>query len=335
MASTFTSRFRRREEKDARSAASVPEGAGSDAAIVARGEEWVEAAERAAATQPDALKSDIAEADRPAVPPSRLIEIERPKPAPVEQPQAKTPPGWLRAYRLPAAAAATLIVALGMGYGFGAVGQDKRSGAKSAQMLEKTSRDLREAHSQIGQLTAELKSIKTAVDGIKGDREKSRNDILSKQAQLSERLDKTGQESASRIGRIAEQLDRVEKSQRDAVRQASLEKPDKADKHDKVAAAPAQPVPVPPVKPALDVAHTGSIGEAKPAAEKPDPRKTLLDGYVVRDYDQGYALIETRSGRHYDVAVGYNLPGIGKVEAIERRGRQWVVVTQKGYIVER
>ena len=30
-----------------------------------------------------------------------------------------------------------------------------------------------------------------------------------------------------------------------------------------------------------------------------------------------------------------SVPGIGRVEAIERRGRQWVVVTAKGFIAER
>lgn len=243
-----------------------------------------------------------------------------------------------RAVRMPAAAAAALVLALGGGYGIGAA--TSRGGADSgrtAQLLEAATQNLRDAHGQLGQLAAELTSIRSAVEGIKGDRVASRSDILAKQAQLSDRVERAGQDSASRIAKLAEQLDRIERGQREAARQAAAEK---AEKREKVAAAPVPPAkPGPaPAKPAAeshaDPAHTGSIGEAKPA-EKLDPRKTPLAGFVVRDYDDGFALIETRSGRYIDVAVGYNLPGAGRVEAIERRGRQWVVITPKGYIGER
>lgn len=349
MTSKLTSRFRRRSGLDATNpgapsaepaAPPLPETAASEPAS-ADGPKAAEASSSLAKSnpaQPDGDKADAKQdasvTDSPAspaakhtVPPARLVEVERPKPQP-SAPAAS----WsdrARSYRVPAAAAAALILALGAGYGLGVAAQPEGSGAaKTAQLLESTAGDLRAAHGQIGRLAAELTSIRSAVDAIKGDREKSRGDLIARQAQLSDRVERAGQENATRIGRLAEQLDRIEKAQRDAVRQAAVEKPERVarpEPHEKVAA-----VPVPPAKPALDPVHTGSIGEAKP-----DPRKTPLDGYVVRDYDDGFALIETRSGRYIDVAVGYTLPGVGKVEAIERRGRQWVVVTPKGYIAER
>ncbi len=45
--------------------------------------------------------------------------------------------------------------------------------------------------------------------------------------------------------------------------------------------------------------------------------------------------MENRQGRLFEVRPGSNLPGIGRIEAIERRGRRWVVITPKGYIAER
>ncbi len=55
-------------------------------------------------------------------------------------------------------------------------------------------------------------------------------------------------------------------------------------------------------------------------------------GYIVREvYYNGTAVIENAAGRQR-VAVGDFLPGVGKVEAIEPRGKQWVVVTEKGPI---
>jgi hypothetical protein len=51
----------------------------------------------------------------------------------------------------------------------------------------------------------------------------------------------------------------------------------------------------------------------------------------MRGFDGEYALIESTQGL-MDVRVGQIIPGVGKVEAITRRGRDWVVVTQRGLI---
>jgi hypothetical protein len=52
---------------------------------------------------------------------------------------------------------------------------------------------------------------------------------------------------------------------------------------------------------------------------------------VLRDVYDGVALVEGRDG-YQEVAVGQMLPGAGRVEAIERRGDRWVVVTSLGLI---
>jgi septal ring factor EnvC (AmiA/AmiB activator) len=342
MTSKLTARFLRRADAGAEPAV-TPAPVAADkpettpAVAAAPDEAKPDGALKSEATMPEDQSTAAA---KPTVPPARMVEVEKPKAGRPDLAQAKAWFSNAQAYRMPAAAAAALVFALGAGYGLGTAGQSREvASAKTVQMLEKTARDLRDANGQVGQLAAELKSMKAVVDGIRGEREKSRSDILAKQAQLSDRLERAGQENATRVGRLAEQLDRIEKAQREAHRQAAAEragkgektadKGEKAEKPEKVAAAP-----VPPAKPNLDVAHTGSLGDAK-AVEKLDPRKTPLDGYIVRDYDEGFALIETRSGRYIDVAVGYTLPGVGRVEAIERRGRQWVVITPKGYIGER
>jgi hypothetical protein len=48
-------------------------------------------------------------------------------------------------------------------------------------------------------------------------------------------------------------------------------------------------------------------------------------------YD-GLALIESRNRRLLEVGPGAMVPGVGRVEAIEKRGKRWVVVTAKGLI---
>ena len=264
----------------------------------------------------------------------------------------------------PIAAAVALAAMLGLGYGLGASGRADTS-ATAARLAEATE-GLRQSHGEMARLAAELKGVKTSVEGLRG----SRTDISAKQAQLFDKLDRSSQDNAARIGKLGEQLDRVEKAQRDPARlQAFVERLDRIERGMQTAgapphSAPAMPVasaPTPPPKPtavlkeaAADVQQTGSLAESKPKQDiskqdlakhdvakqdngkpEPDPRKTQLEGYAVRDIDDGYALIETKSGRFVEVSVGQTLPGIGKVEAIERRGRQWVVVTAKGFVGER
>ena len=84
-----------------------------------------------------------------------------------------------------------------------------------------------------------------------------------------------------------------------------------------VAPAPqAKPVPA-----AATVSNetTGSIDRPK------------LHGYWLVEADEGYAVIDGRDGPQ-QVAAGDVLPGIGRVQRIERRGRDWVVVTSAGVI---
>ncbi len=58
----------------------------------------------------------------------------------------------------------------------------------------------------------------------------------------------------------------------------------------------------------------------------------VLEQYALRDVFDGAAIIENRSRRLFQVMPGDTLPGAGRVEAIERQGRQWVVVTRQGFV---
>jgi hypothetical protein len=62
-----------------------------------------------------------------------------------------------------------------------------------------------------------------------------------------------------------------------------------------------------------------------------NPNRIPVHGYVLRDVRQGVAVLEGRSGLR-QVAPGDDIPGAGRVRAIEKRGREWVVVTSVGVI---
>jgi hypothetical protein len=71
---------------------------------------------------------------------------------------------------------------------------------------------------------------------------------------------------------------------------------------------------------------TGSLNLRVPAKD------ATVEGWVLHEVHNGTALIESRNGRLVEVAQGEMVPGVGRVEAIERRGKRWVVVTPKGAI---
>lgn len=92
------------------------------------------------------------------------------------------------------------------------------------------------------------------------------------------------------------------------------------------AAPPAAPAPAPAA--AAAAAASQSDSAASPKAARTDP----VEGWVLREVYNGSALVESRSRGLYEVMPGNIIPGVGRVEAIERRGARWVVVTDKGFI---
>ena len=73
---------------------------------------------------------------------------------------------------------------------------------------------------------------------------------------------------------------------------------------------------------------TGSVT----TVEKQQGKPPVLDGWKLRDFYAGRAVIENRNGELYEVGPGSNLPGLGKVEAVKREDGRVVVVTPKGII---
>jgi hypothetical protein len=101
----------------------------------------------------------------------------------------------------------------------------------------------------------------------------------------------------------------------------------------------------------IDRTPTGSLPKnravAKPSEEKraetkiPNQsqksaafQKPILD-YVLRNVYRGTAIVERRDGLIEEVARGDELPGAGRVTAIERHGGGWVVTTTQGVINQR
>ncbi|MCG7393517.1 hypothetical protein MHY87_11425 [Microvirga sp. ACRRW] len=79
-------------------------------------------------------------------------------------------------------------------------------------------------------------------------------------------------------------------------------------------------------------AATASATEQESAPAAKAVKAEPVDGWVLREVYNGSALVESRNRGLYEVMPGNMIPGVGRVEAIERRGARWVVVTDKGFI---
>jgi hypothetical protein len=77
--------------------------------------------------------------------------------------------------------------------------------------------------------------------------------------------------------------------------------------------------------------------EAKPLSPEQKSAVAMkpIASYVLREVYRGTAIVERRDGLIEEVVRGDELPGAGRVTAIERRGNDWLVVTTKGVIEQR
>ena len=196
----------------------------------------------------------------------------------------------------------------------------------------------------------DLADVRKSVSDLKGGLNAAR-DAGSATTQLSARYDRVEREQDARIEKLGERVDhdaaaryadltaKLEKlservdhdaSARNADLSARIEKLEKKAAAVVASAAPTQnqtaaaaPLKPPaPTQPAQGVSKetTGSIAPRGP-----------IRGWIVREAHNGFAVVEGPNGFR-QVGPGDFLPGVGRVERIERRGRDWVVLTNQGYI---
>lgn len=124
-------------------------------------------------------------------------------------------------------------------------------------------------------------------------------------ASLKTGLDIAQRTAGTQFSKLAEGIERLERraAQRAAEATGSIALP-----------------PPPPVAPAASIV---SRDEQRPPA---------AEGWRLRDYYAGRAIVETPAGRLFDVGAGSNLPGLGRVERIKRADGRVEVITRNGTI---
>lgn len=202
----------------------------------------------------------------------------------------------------PNAAIASLATAIDAGR------TDTAKLAGSVAKLEHTIAELR---------TASEAARKETKGGVIGDKlaqlDKS---LTAKIAGLGERIDQAEREQTNRLSALANRPS------------AKVETKAEAKAEPTQTGSLAEPRDKLPEARTAEPKQAETKVEAKVAAAKPP----VLENYALRDIYEGAAIIEGRNRRLFQVMPGDTLPGAGRVEGIERQGRNWVVVTRQGLV---
>ena len=297
------------KSSEAAAAGAGPAAAASDASAIpaASGEAAAVSAE-APHIAPSATADDTQKASAPAEP-SRTAEIMIFDPvfaaSQERAPEKEAGAGHLR--HLPLAASIALAAVLGGLAGAAATAHwshEAAPPAANAQMTEAT----RALDDRLAQLGAEMTTLKTSMAVVQ------RN---------------TGLQS----GKLGERLERLEKAQ--------VEPYAKIARACRGGRSAEEHRPVPAAAPPAAAAHsaaqsaapaTGDVtGTVAPAGKK-ETQPLYAEGWRLRDYYYGRAVVENPNGRMFEIGPGSNLPGLGRVDAIKREDGRIVVVTRNGLI---
>jgi hypothetical protein len=209
--------------------------------------------------------------------------------------------------------AAAVLCAIGLGWAGGALHAADPEPAISAKTAELDAR--------LGQMAEELRAIRemtgASIRAARAPSEEMKplNDRLGQISGTLDRVEKNDRDLSIRLTQLGEKFDRFEKSA-GPLTTASIPAPSKPS---------ADPHALPKPDPKLVTPPTTE------AAKEALPR---VEGWSLRDMSNGVALLENRRGALIEVEPGDMLRELGRVKRFERRGPRWVVVTEKGAIVE-
>lgn len=255
--------------------------------------------------------------------------------------------------------ACALALTLGAGWAVGSKFQSHRladargdaAGAPKLAAADEAQRgDIRALREEIRALQAKLDSLDKRSDAA------DRGALEAKLNSLDRKIEANHVDAANAAAQIAARLEKNDKSMErlEAAISANSSTPATAgaDARGSVnpaakAAAPAPAAAISAKPPVPATAGNDAKGSLKPAAKVAVPAPAATAGganakaadaakpigdYTLREIQDGIALVQGRGGALYEVGPGDRLPGAGKVLAVEKIGRKWVVVTEGGRI---
>ncbi|MDE4912509.1 hypothetical protein PQI07_17650 [Methylobacterium sp. 092160098-2] len=196
-------------------------------------------------------------------------------------------------------------------------------------------------------LAGDIAQLHTVLADLRASTDAARKEAANRSSALGERLAQVDKSLNAKVAALGERLEQVEREHTARLTglAAQLERRTAATP----VAAKAEPTQTgsigeparasegkPEVKVADAKAGEAKAGEAKIGETKPKPaafdRPPVIEGWALRDVYEGTAVLENRRRRLVEVSPGDILPGVGRVEGVERHGREWVVVTRQGLV---
>lgn len=217
--------------------------------------------------------------------------------------------------------------AMGLATHLDASGQQTRS-ATVARDLRALKNEIARLQRALDQSKASQAALSKASSGQTAANQEEVRALKSEIADLQRTLESAREVSAARIDALTAKLDqpKPELERIDELHQR-IERIEQAAPPAKAPGTAQAPAPAPAAKVAAPAPETtGSVAQ--------DPGRAVVRNWIVREAADGVALLDGRYGM-VEVMKGSNVPGVGRIRSIERRDRQWVVVTDRGLILER
>lgn len=283
---------------------------------------------------------------KPAVSPDELLKAvvagkADPRPAPATAEARPAGPSVtipslarfeLRRFAVPGAA-----LAVGLALGAGIAARSGSTGAPSDAVVA-LSATVDAGRTETARLGADITQLHQVLADLRAATDTARKDAATRSSTLGDRLAQLDRNLNAKTAALGERLDQIEREQSGRIANLAVQLERRAAVG-APAAAKAEPTQTGSLAETRTVdakivdakASDAKVVDAKPkpvASEKPP----VIDGWAVRDVYDGAAILENRRRRIVEVGPGDMLPGVGRVEGVERHGRDWVVVTRQGLV---
>lgn len=243
--------------------------------------------------------------------------------------------------------AAVLATAIGLGWAGGwatSLASGPESGSSVGSARDWVTGSLfrpRPEQGEARQLAGDVQALKSGLEEVKASLDRNRHDDAQRLTLIGERLDavrqaeregatqlaslvqRAEQATGTKLAGLTDRFEKIELADRDPTPRLTqiAERLERLERQ--LTAAPLTPVAKPVTVAANDPPHTNAVPVSKPPT---------VENWALRDVYNGVALIEGKNRRLMEIVPGQNLPGVGRVEAIERKGKTWIVVTSRGVI---
>lgn len=226
--------------------------------------------------------------------------------------------------------AASIAFAAAIGAVVGAFGGDLLRGANAESTLVNGNGEMRILRDGVARLQADMAELQASFDNDLRTFRSSLDEELTGIRQgldssLSE-LTSSAKATGDEINALGRRIDAAEQARGAApqTRSAATERDPAAVDRDTVTAA------------IHDAQQQTRAFRAEPTPAESQSREaqaSVVQGWQVVDVFRGRALVDGRRHGLFEVGPGAPLPGVGRVESIERRAGEWVVVTSAGVIL--